>query len=64
MFAADLLPQLFQNLLVIMLVNNSAWRNKLLMNSTPTVNKITNTLLTFNLTCLAIFRYGGGGFLL
>jgi hypothetical protein len=38
-FLADLLPQTYQNLLVAMLVNHLAWRNKFLINNTLAVKK-------------------------
>jgi hypothetical protein len=38
-FLTDLLPQMLQNLPVVMLVNRLAWRNKFLMNDALTVKK-------------------------
>jgi hypothetical protein len=52
---ADLLPETLQNLLVVMLVNHLAWRNKFLMNNALQLEMITNMLLLFTLTYLAFF---------
>jgi hypothetical protein len=38
-FLTDLLPQMLQNLPVVMLINRLAWRNKFLMNDALTVKK-------------------------
>jgi hypothetical protein len=51
---ADLLPQTLQNLLVQMVINCFAWRNKFLINNALKVN----VLLMYDLTCLPFFRHG------
>ena len=54
LFKADLLPQTTQNIPVITLVNNLAWKNKLLINATLTAKTDKNSLM-FEMTCLAFF---------
>jgi len=48
-------------LLVVMLVNCLAWKNKLLMKNKLAVEEITNMLLMFDLICLPFFRHGEDG---
>jgi hypothetical protein len=48
-------------LLVVMLVNRLAWKNKLLMKNELAVKEITTMLLMFHLICLTFFRRGKDG---
>jgi hypothetical protein len=51
-FLADLLPQMFLNLPIAMLVNHLAWRTKSWRTMPSRLKINTNVLLMFHLTCL------------